>query len=44
MDKQSALNITTDEKNENEVETSKDKEEKQDDSNLFDLIDSMYEE
>ena len=36
--------LIKDEKNENEVETSKDKEEKQDDSNLFDLIDSMYEE
>ena len=33
-----------DEKNENAVETNKDKEEKPDDSNLFDLIDSMYEE
>ena len=36
--------LIKDEKNENEVETSKDKEEKPDDSNLFDLIDSMYEE
>ena len=36
--------LIKDEKNENEVETNKDKEEKPDDSNLFDLIDSMYEE
>ncbi len=36
--------LIKDKKNENEVETNKDKEEKPDDSNLFDLIDSMYEE